>query len=109
LCALLNSYVANYIVRLRVNTHVTVSLVSRLPVPLVRPGHPLFTRLAQCAETLGRGTTSVEEMEEYIEIQAIAAHLYRLSPAHVEHVLSTFPLVPSVVRQRVFQRFNSVH
>ena len=42
LCALLNSYVANYLIRLRVNTHVTVSLVSRLPVPLVPPGHPLF-------------------------------------------------------------------
>ena len=37
LCALLNSYVANYLIRLRVNTHVTVSLVSRLPVPVVQP------------------------------------------------------------------------
>jgi len=109
LCALLNSYVANYIVRLRVNTHVTVSLVSRLPVPVVLPGHPLFTRLAQCAETLRRGTTLVEEMEEYTEIQAIAAHLYRLSPAHFEHVLSTFPLVPSAVRQRAFERFVNFH
>jgi hypothetical protein len=48
-------------------------------------------------------------MEEYIEIQAIVAHLYRLSATHFEHVLSTFPLVPSEVRQRAFQRFNNFH
>ncbi len=109
LCALLNSYVANFVIRLRVNTHVTVSLVSRLPVPVVHPGHPLFTRLERCAETLARGTERVEAMEEYAEIQAIAAHLYRLTRAQFEHVLSTFPLVPSEVRQRAFQRFINFH
>jgi len=109
LCALLNSYVANYIIRLRVNTHVTVSLVSRLPVPLVATGHPLFARLARWAEALSSGAAPVEEMDEYVEIQAIAAHLYRLSPAHFEHVLSTFPLVPSELRERVLQRFIDFH
>jgi Eco57I restriction-modification methylase len=109
LCALLNSYVANYVIRLRVNTHVTVSLVSRLPVPVVHLTNPLFTRLRRCAETLARGTEPVEEMEEYAEIQAIAAHLYRLTPARFEHVLSTFPLVPSEVRQRAFERFINFH
>ena len=109
LCALLNSYVANYIIRLRVNTHVTVSLVSRLPVPLVATGHPLFARLARWAEALSSGAAPVEEMDEYVEIQASAAHLYRLSPAHFEHVLSTFPLVPSELRERVLQRFIDFH
>ena len=46
LCALLNSFVANYLIRLRVNTHVTMSLVSRLPVPVVRREDPSFQRLA---------------------------------------------------------------
>jgi len=105
LCALLNSYVANYLIRLRVNTHVTVSLMSRLPVPVVEPAHRLFTRLTVCAEALALGTRPAEEMEEYAEIQAIAAHLYGLSPTHFEHVLSTFPLVPSEIRQRALQRF----
>jgi len=101
--------VANYVIRLRVNTHVTVSLVSRLPVPVVHPGNPLFTRLERCAETLARGNDPVEETEEYAEIQAIAAHLYRLTPAQFEHVLSTFPLVPSEVRQRALRRFIALH
>ena len=105
LCALLNSYVANYLVRLRVNTHVTVSLVSRLPVPFLRPAHPHFARLAACAEALALGAGPAEEMEEYAEMQAMAAHLYGLSPDQFEHVLSTFPLVPSETRQRALVRF----
>ena len=105
LCALLNSYVANYLIRLRVNTHVTVSLVSRLRVPVVQPAHPAYGRLAACAAALAAGTEPAEEMAEYGEIQAIAAHLYGLSRAHFEHVLSTFPLVPTEVRQRALQRF----
>ena len=109
LCALLNSYVANYLVRLRVNTHVTVSLVSRLPVPFLRPAHPHFARLAACAEALALGAGPAEEMEEYAEMQAMAAHLYGLSPGQFERVLSTFPLVPSETRQRALVRFVNFH
>ena len=109
LCALLNSYVANYLVRLRVNTHVTVSLVSRLPVPVLEAGHPLFVRLAACVEALTGGPRPAEEMDDYAEVQAIAAHLYRLTPGQFEHVLSRFPLVPSEVRQRVLLRFINFH
>jgi hypothetical protein len=107
LCALLNSYVANYLIRLRVSTHVTVALVSRLPVPLLHDDHPLFTRLATCAEALSLGAAAVEQMAEYTEAQAIAAYLYKVSAAQFEHVLSTFPLVPSEIRQRALNRFNS--
>jgi len=105
LCALLNSYVANYLIRLRVNTHVTVSLVSRLPVPLVAHGHPLFARLAACSEALSIGAEATEDMEEYAEIQAIAARLYRLNATQFEHVLATFPLVPREVRDEALRRF----
>jgi hypothetical protein len=109
LCALLNSYVANYLVRLRVNTHVTVSLISRLPVPTLLPTHRLFARLVACAEALSTGTGPIEEMDEYAETQAISAYLYRLSPSQFEHVLSTFPLVPSQVRQMALDRFRDFH
>ena len=107
LCALLNSYVANYLVRLRVNTHVTVSLISRLPVPLLQPTEPSFERLNALSDALTSGTTPVEEMDEYHELQAIAARLYGLTSAQFEHVLTTFPLVPETVRQKVLARFKS--
>ena len=33
LCGLFNSFVVNYLVRLRVTTHVTTATVERLPIP----------------------------------------------------------------------------
>jgi hypothetical protein len=109
LCALLNSYVANYLIRMRVNTHVTVALVSRLFVPVVAPEHPLFARLAGCAEALSLGARPAEDMDDYAEIQAIAAHLYGLTTIQFEHVLETFPLVPREVRARTIRRFIDFH
>jgi hypothetical protein len=109
LCALLNSYVANYLVRLRVNTHVTVSLVARLPVPVLRPGDPGFERLATLSKALIEGRSPVEEAPEYAELQAFVASLYRLDAPALEHVLSTFPLVPAATRARVLSVFNNLH
>ena len=33
LCALLNSYIANFLVRQRIGTHLSAAIVERLPVP----------------------------------------------------------------------------
>jgi hypothetical protein len=107
LCALLNSYVANYLIRLRVNTHVTVTLVSRLPVPVVRPGDPLFDRLASLSQSLTKSRAPVEELDEYAELQCLAARLYRMSTSEFEHVLSTFPLVGATTKSMALQRFKS--
>jgi hypothetical protein len=109
LCGLLNSYLANYLVRFRVNTHVTVSLVSRLPVPLIGPDDPSFNRIGSLVKILMKGTRGVEEMEEYAELQALVADLYGLTPPDFEHVLSTFPLVPVLIRSRALNRFKDIH
>jgi hypothetical protein len=106
LCALLNSYVANYLIRLRVNTHVTVSLVSRLPVPILTSRSRLFDRLATLSRALSRGAAAAEEMDEHAGLQALAASLYGLAPADFEHVLSTFPLVPDHVKSRAMNQLR---
>lgn len=105
LCALLNSLVANYLVRLRVNTHVTVSLVSRLPVPIVEPGDT-FDRLSMLADALARGEQPVDAMPEYAELQARVAHLYGLGDTDFAHVLSTFPLVDKSTRKACLAAFQ---
>ena len=48
-------------------------------------------------------------MEEYTEIQSLTARLYGLNATQFAHVLGRFPLVPSQVRERVFQRFIDLH
>jgi len=55
------------------------------------------------------GSSPVEEMPEYAELQALAATLYRLEAADFEHVLSTFPLVPTVVKAAALSWFSRLH
>jgi hypothetical protein len=109
LCALLNSFVANYVIRLRVNTHVTTSLVSRLPVPFIQPRMAAFARLGSLSRKLMTGQVPTEEMTEYAELQALIARLYGLDQTDVEHVLSTFPLISDEVKAKTLALFTDVH
>jgi len=109
LCALLNSLVANYFVRMRVTTHVTVALVSRLPVPRLGPRDPRFARLASLAKTLAAGSAPAESMPAYAELQALVARIYGLSAGDFEHILATFPLIAEETRRRCLVEFTRLH
>jgi hypothetical protein len=109
LCALLNSFVANYLIRLRVNTHVTAALMSRLPVPVIRARHRLFDRLHALAASLAGSSMAVEEMEEYAQLQASCAHAYELRATEFEHILGTLPLIPGHVKGAALVAFNNFH
>jgi hypothetical protein len=96
LCGVLNSFVANYLVRLRVTTHVGVAGVERLPVP--RPGRAeAFGRIAALAAALN-GPDAAASMV-FAKLQAEVARLYGLSAVEFRHVLDTFPLVSRDVRE----------
>jgi hypothetical protein len=105
LCALLNSFVANYLIRLRVNTHVTASLLSRLPVPAIASGGAVFERLDALVHSL-TNLRNVEASSEYAELQALVAHAYGLNDEQFAHVLSTFPLIADSTRRACFERFT---
>jgi len=109
LCALLNSFVANYLIRFRVNTHVTASLMSRLRVPLVHRDTSQHRRLSTLAQTLMHSPAIAEQQPEYAEIQALVAHLYGLSESDLRHVLATFPLIPAEVKTNTLVQFNKLH
>jgi hypothetical protein len=106
LCALLNSFVANFLVRQRVSSHVTLSTMERLPVPRPAGGSPLARELGARARWLAtaRSTTS----DVHAHLQALAARAYGLSNAELGHVLSTFPLVPVNERDAVLRIFNQL-
>ena len=108
LCALLNSFIANYLVRLRVQTHVTVALVSNLPLPHVSAGDAWFARLASLSEAIAGARTPFEDMREYAELQAIAAQLYGVTAEEFEHVLGTFPLIKRNVRAQCLSHFRDI-
>jgi hypothetical protein len=92
LLALLNSLVANYLVRQQVTTHVTCALMARLPVPRPPSKSLAFKELAALARALTRTGIAGHEAA-YARVNAIAAHLYGLTRPQYEHVLSTFPLL----------------
>ena len=54
LLGLLNSFVANYLVRLQVTTHVTTALMARLPVPRPRENTAQFDRLVELAKRISQ-------------------------------------------------------
>jgi hypothetical protein len=97
LLGLMNSLVANYLVRLNVTTHVTASLMSRLPVPKPEPRSRVFDRLVALAKSLA-STRVDSNTEAYAELNAICADLYGLSTEQYSHLLDSFPLLPRPLR-----------
>jgi hypothetical protein len=104
LCAMLNSFVANYLVRMQVTTHVTCAMMARLPVPVPQPGRA-FGHIVRCADTL---LEQPDSADTYAELQARTAAAYGLTHAQLVHVLSTLPLVPAAARERAASCFCDI-
>jgi hypothetical protein len=105
LCGMFNSYVANYLVRMRVGTHVTTSIVERLPIPKPRRSSTVFQTIAELSRALA---TSPHDAACGARLQALAAHLYGLNRAQFRRVLSTLPLVPHADRDAAMLAFCDI-
>jgi hypothetical protein len=103
LCGVFNSFVANYLVRLRVNTHVTTSIVEQLPVPAPASSSTPFEAVVALARTLAR---TPADAPAAARLQALVARLYGLSDAEFEHVLATFPLIAPESRAEALRQFR---
>ena len=96
-----NSFIVNYLVRLRVTTHVTTATVERLPIPRRDDGPRAFRRIAALARILRRR----DDAAAAARLQALAAGLYDLSVEEFEHVLGTFPLVARAEREAALKAY----
>ena len=74
LCGLFNSLVVNYLVRLRVTTHVTTAIVEQLPMPRRDDAPGAFREIAALAHRLARGAPP----GAFARLNARVARLYRL-------------------------------
>ena len=103
MCGLFNSFVVNYLVRLRVSTHVTTAIVERLPIPAhdYRPG--ALDEVAAIARLLSRRS----DADAFARLNALVAEIYQLTHDEFAHVLGTFPLVPREDRDRAMAMFVS--
>src|SRR5262249_30619522 len=101
LCGLFNSFVVNYLVRLRVTTHVTTATVERLPIPTRDMAPEAYREIAALARLLPRKYDAAW----FALLNSRVAGLYRLSRSEFGQVLATFPLMPVEERQRAFKIF----
>jgi hypothetical protein len=106
LCTLLNSFVANYLVRMRVSTHVTAAIMSRLRVPLVPPDATAFGELLRMYRSLSESAGEADAHPVFAELQGLVARLYGLASEDFAHVLGTFPLVPLEIRDACLKAFD---
>jgi hypothetical protein len=94
LCAVLNSYVANYLVRLRVTTHVGVSVVERLPVPCPPRDSRAFREVAALSAAMIRGVQGDGQRKRtQARLQALVASLYGTGPEEMARILEGFSLI----------------
>ena len=103
LCGLFNSFVVNYLARLRVTTHVTTAIVQRLPIPAHQHRPDAFIEIAPIA----RGLATRPNANALARLNACVAGVYQLTREEFAHVLDTFPLVPREERDRAMAAFVS--
>jgi hypothetical protein len=101
LCGLFNSLVVNYLVRLRVTTHVTTGTVEQLPIPTAEIAPAAYREIGSLARLLARGHNAAA----FARLNARAAELYQLSVDEFEHILETFPLIPREERALALKVF----
>jgi hypothetical protein len=116
LCGMFNSLVVNYLVRLRVATHVTTTIVERLPIPRSEHAPRTFEEIAALSRLLARrpptrrvaaGRTEVcpADSTALARLNARVARLYQLGADEFEHVLDTFPLIAREERNQTLREF----
>jgi hypothetical protein len=101
LCGLFNSFVLNYLIRLRVTTHVTTAVVERLPVPTRRDAPGACREIAALARRLARH----DDGDARARLNARVAEVYQLTREEFANVLATFPIVERAERDAAMAEF----
>ena len=104
LLGLLNSLVANYLVRLQVTTHVTTAVMLRLRVPRPASGSVECDELARLSRQLA-ATGVADASPDYAALNTIAARCYGITTEEYATILDSFPLIPERQREACLKSF----
>jgi hypothetical protein len=130
LSAVANSFVLDWLLRLKVTTTLNFFYIYQLPVPRLIGTDAEFRPLVERAARLVGTTSHFEELQKEVfgsnashhshgitgeaertrvraEIDAAVARLYDLTEEEFAHILSTFPLVPQEVKKLTLNAFRA--
>jgi hypothetical protein len=130
LLALLNSFVVDFMIRLRVSMHITMHDVYQLPIPRLTKDDsacfPIVERAARlmCVTSEFKdlwnavmdvpwsltlaATTFADRARTRAELDGLIAHLYALSEAQFTSLLATFPMVPEPIKVTTHNAYRDV-
>ena len=128
LCALWNSFVLDWVIRLKVTATLNFFYLYQLPVPRLTAAHPMFAPLCQRAarlicttpqfDALARegglrdhrdaASNPAERARLRAELDGLVAHLYGLGDDEFLHILGTFPLVAALVKTAARDAYRDV-
>jgi len=103
LCGVFNSFVANYLIRLRGGTHVPAAVIHQLPVPTPARDSDRFTEIVRLSRA---AAADPRDAGCRAELQARVTHAYGLDERDFVHVLATFPIVPNEERDAALHAFR---
>lgn len=128
LCGVMNSFVADYLLRFRVTANLTFFVVYQTPVPRLSDTDPGFTLLVERAARLICTTDEYADLWQEVmgtpwsaeesasalderarlraELDGLAAHLYDLTEDEFAHILSAFPVVPQAVKDAALEAYR---
>jgi hypothetical protein len=126
LCAVWNSFVADYLIRAKVAANVSFFYVYQIPIPRLKPGDPMFEAIAHrsarliCAspefDPLARelglrghqdGATDPSDRARLrAELDGIIGNLYGLTEEEFAYILTTFPVVPQATKDAALAAFR---
>jgi hypothetical protein len=123
---LLNSYLVDWILRIKVTTNINMFYVYQLPVPRLTESDPRFTPIVQRAAKLICTTPEFDDLAKAVglknhhdgatdpteraqlraELDGLIAHLYGLTEHEFSHIVGTFPLVKEAVKTAALEAYR---
>lgn len=124
--SILNSFVVDWILRLKVTTNINMFYIYQLPVPRLTAKDPAFAPIFERAAKLICTTPEFDELAKEVglgshkkgvtdakeraklraELDGMIACLYGLTESEFAHILSTFPLVGEDVKSAAMVEFR---
>ena len=127
LCAILNSFTADYTIRFKVSANVNFFYVYQLPVPRLTKGDRFFAEIVERAAKLICTTPEFDDLAQQVgleshengttdegdranlraQLDGMIAHLYHLTESEFTHILSTFSIVPAAAKQSALEAYRT--